>query len=849
MNWTPDAEKTLSDFFAQNRHQLCPEGTDSSEVESDIRNHVDEELRAGGTEIVTVGSVQKILRGFVDSADPEPVDIASGRPKFMADAEVAAKPLRTFGSVSFWFFAILLPLVTLCLEAVTGFCAGVFFDPIPTVFHGILVALVPITNFLHLKVVNQKKEEIPTKLLFMTGCSIVVGIYYTLLFLPLYPYACIGIIAYGIGLLPLASGTGLIGTFLVKRRFKKQFGKSFRRPFLIGLTCGIAALGILELPKYIGRAGLHMAASESPATKKFGIGMLRAIGSEDTLLRACYEPSRKFQRITDTSGWVFGVFRNVSTDDAREVYFRVTGSPFNFSPPPNIFKVKSREFTGPQLQFDDERGGTAVGARLAGLHAESSRMDMHIDPLSALAYTEWTLVFDNRQSYAQEARFETQLPPGGVVSRLTLWVNGEPQEAAFGTRSAVRAAYRKVAIVQQRDPVLVTTSGPDRVLVQCFPVPPNGTMKIRVGITAPVQKGDAWLPHFTERNFGIGDDFGHSVWAQSRKPLSSDLAPLSEEKTPEESAYALRGEISDIELSSKSARIRPAGIEPSQSVWTKDPFKNGAPLIREPGTESRPAHSHIFVVLDSSAGMKPHWPEIEQSLTTSSSITYLVANDTIEETRSMNPRGGKDNAVALLAAFEKAAAKPNSAIVWIHAPQPVLLTDAEAIAQRLERGFAKTPLYDFPVAPGPNRVLAAIDGFSKVRAAPRNTKAGDFINALLTSAEIPNWNYRHLTKEQTAPEGAVEVWDQLARYAGYETVMDSYYGALEKPDIATFAAIHQLVTPFSGAVVLETKEQFEDAGLDQLDPGATPSIPTIPEPGTTLLLMLAASGWLIRRKR
>jgi hypothetical protein len=67
-----------------------------------------------------------------------------------------------------------------------------------------------------------------------------------------------------------------------------------------------------------------------------------------------------------------------------------------------------------------------------------------------------------------------------------LWVNGEEREAAFAGRSQTREAYQKVAIQQRRDPVLVTTAGPDRVQMQCFPVPPNGgLMKIRIGITAP----------------------------------------------------------------------------------------------------------------------------------------------------------------------------------------------------------------------------------------------------------------------------------------------------------------------------------------------------------------------------
>jgi hypothetical protein len=52
------------------------------------------------------------------------------------------------------------------------------------------------------------------------------------------------------------------------------------------------------------------------------------------------------------------------------------------------------------------------------------------------------------------------------------------------------------------------------------------------------------------------------------------------------------------------------------------------------------------------------------------------------------------------------------------------------------------------------------------------------------------------------------------------------------------AARYQLVTPVSGAVVLETQEQYRQAGLQPVDAG---SVPTIPEPETVLLLAVAAA--------
>ena len=142
------------------------------------------------------------------------------------------------------------------------------------------------------------------------------------------------------------------------------------------------------------------------------------------------------------------------------------------------------------------------------------------------------------------------LPPGAVVSRLTLWVNGEEREAAVSARGHVREAYQQVAIVQQRDPVLVTTCGPDRVLLQCFPVPANGgEMKVRLGITAPLlldaaDKGLLALPRVVEQNFDTHAALHHVVWLESKAPVGASLPGLHVEQAGN-GVYAVRGEVTD----------------------------------------------------------------------------------------------------------------------------------------------------------------------------------------------------------------------------------------------------------------------------------------------------------------
>jgi hypothetical protein len=57
------------------------------------------------------------------------------------------------------------------------------------------------------------------------------------------------------------------------------------------------------------------------------------------------------------------------------------------------------------------------------------------------------------------------------------------------------------------------------------------------------------------------------------------------------------------------------------------------------------------------------------------------------------------------------------------------------------------------------------------------------------------------------------------------------------------------VTPVSGAVVLETKAQYAEAGLAPTDGSEGPNVPTVPEPGTWALILSLALALLIARRR
>src|SRR5882672_11394940 len=431
-------------------------------------------------------------------------------------------------------FGVFFPAAVIAIELTTKVCAQSLFDPMPTYGHVAAVAFVPACNLLIWIALDQERRWSIRWLAFANGSAIAIATLYALLFLPLLPIAIIAVEA-GIGFLPLAPLTAFLSALgLRKALARRQRDKSLVGPLVGGLVAGLAVVVVLDVPPAATRIGVQMVASSEPTERERGLALLRAVGDDDLLLRLCYGMAGRptgllsaFVMVT-SNNWIGSRSQPAaSPTQAREIYYRLHGVAFNAKPAP--FSNPSR-FA--DTQFDEDHGGAQVGGRIQGLNLASSRIDGSISGDDLVAYLEWTIEFKNSSLIDREARLQLALPPGAVVSRATLWVNDEEREAAYGGRAEVRAAYQKVAVQQRRDPLLVTTKGADRVLAQAFPVPRNGgTIKFKIGITAPLEITDATkarltLPALVDRNFSIESDAVHNVWIDSRQPLTVSLAGL-----------------------------------------------------------------------------------------------------------------------------------------------------------------------------------------------------------------------------------------------------------------------------------------------------------------------------------
>jgi hypothetical protein len=223
--------------------------------------------------------------------------------------------------------------------------------------------------------------------------------------------------------------------------------------------------------------------------------------------------------------------------------------------------------------------------------------------------------------------------------------------------------------------------------------------------------------------------------------------------------------------------------------------------------------------------------------------------ETVEQIRRrlarLSPEGGQDNIPALEAAWDAASAVENGAVLWVHGVEPVLLSSEGGMRQRLEHNTTRTRLFEVQTETGPDRLIEKLDGFSSLQHVPR---LGALKTDLLRvfghwNGAVPSFDLKRalVSGEQTGPQASrhlERLWarDEAARLAA----------ARKLDQAAQLAVKNQLVTPLTGAVVLERKEQYDRHGLTPADPG---TVPSVPEPTVLSLLGIGALALAMAKRR
>ena len=343
----------------------------------------------------------------------------------------------------------------------------------------------------------------------------------------------------------------------------------------------------------------------------------------------------------------------------------------------------------------------------------------------------------------------------------------------------------------------------------------------------------------------------------------------------ESTGSEMYGRMPDVELSKPESAIT-IGRGNVNEMWSKDPFGTKGFVIQQSIRESVPTHmNRIVLVVDTSAAMS-NWvrkiSEAVRSLPQDLDVKVVLTSiDGINENERKrlvddDPKilaalseasfaGGADNVPALLHAWDLAASKPgNNAIVWVHGPQRLEIQPVEELRQRWERREYGPTLYSVQTTSGPDEIEKRLDGINELKSVRRTGSLRSDLQTLFgrLTGKIKTFEFVRSSKKLD-PEVdllyTVQTSDHLARLWASDEVGrilaardDSLNDAAQ-----TLAVSYQLVTPVSGAVVLETAQQYRDAGLQPVDPG---SVPTIPEPEVVLLLAVVGLllSWLIYQK-
>ena len=123
---------------------------------------------------LSTGILAPASRGPLNTSPPTAGGPSLRRPTPVENTYVQQKPKPWL--VSLLLFGVVLPVITLAFEYFTGMCAALLFDPLPTVWHILLVATVPLTNFLVWRAARNESTEHQARLGWLNGFAFGIGI-------------------------------------------------------------------------------------------------------------------------------------------------------------------------------------------------------------------------------------------------------------------------------------------------------------------------------------------------------------------------------------------------------------------------------------------------------------------------------------------------------------------------------------------------------------------------------------------------------------------------------------------------------------------------------------------------
>src|ERR671917_242362 len=103
--------------------------------------------------------------------------------------DVQYQPKRTWVHKFLLFAGVIMPAISITVEATTHICAESLFDPIPTTWHLLMVIFVPLAQLHVWFTIRRGATERLTLAGWANALTIGISLFYSFLYLPLLPVA------------------------------------------------------------------------------------------------------------------------------------------------------------------------------------------------------------------------------------------------------------------------------------------------------------------------------------------------------------------------------------------------------------------------------------------------------------------------------------------------------------------------------------------------------------------------------------------------------------------------------------------------------------------------------------
>jgi hypothetical protein len=357
------------------------------------------------------------------------------------------------------------------------------------------------------------------------------------------------------------------------------------------------------------------------------------------------------------------------------------------------------------------------------------------------------------------------------------------------------------------------------------------------------------------------------VWIESKQPLAASM-PGATASRVDDRLFRVAGSVSDRDLS----RLRQViTVDRNPDTGRLAARLGEDELVAQEVTRGTPAAAALMLVIDGSARLADTSAKLIEALDAippGIKVGAIIASEPMQRIalapwsdlqkrdvarllRSTSFVGGQDNAPALAEALQALEAEPRATLLWVHGPQPVSFRDSTA---RLEQAAARlSHLPDvvlYSVEPGPNELLPDAPWAWAARSLPRTgapeADLANYFTRALGQASVLDIRRQQAQASEDLAKGSEHIARLWASDRVLELMRANPIG--NRAAAVALATQYRLVTPVSGAVVLETQQQYDES---RLTPVSQATVPTVPEPHEWALLLIAcaALSWWVWHRR